>query len=172
MHAGGAYLRSGPAPSRRLAQQAAGIVREGRRDRAVRAGFRLVPAGEVGAVEELFLADDSRQQLERAVVVQVRVEPQPPQRLLEGALLFHRLSRPGTLHSGLRQAAGEERDGAATMADPDIELGMALEHAAENQIGDGDGLLRREADDEIEVEALEAGIARRTVDPGRGRMQE
>ena len=72
----------------------------------------------------------------------------------------------------LREPPDHHRHRAAAVADPDVELGMTVEHAAEYQRRDGDRLLRAEADDDVEVEALEIGIARRSVDPGGSGMDE
>jgi hypothetical protein len=58
------------------------------------------------------------------------------------------------------------------MAQAHVELRMAVEHAAIDQRGDGDRLLRGEADHHIQVEPLEPLIAGRTVDAGRTGMNE
>src|SRR5438105_14587246 len=97
----------------------------------------------------------------------MRVEPQAREALLERALLPVLGRGPWTFARRLREPADHHRHRAAAVADPHVEPGMTIEHAAEDQRGDRDGFLRAEADDDVQVEALEAGIAGRAVDTRR-----
>ena len=69
-------------------------------------------------------------------------------------------------------AAGEEGRRSAPVGEADVEAGVALEHAAEHERGDGQRLLVGEAEEEVEVPAAQAGVEQRPVDAGRGGVHE
>src|SRR6185369_7875051 len=119
-------LRSLPREPRFLAQQAARIRREVRIDGTVVATARLVPAGEIGTEDQAIGADDLGQQSEHAVVAHVGIEPQARKQRLECAVLLVRGRRPGPLDRSLRKPPDHDRNRAATMADPDVKLGMTV----------------------------------------------
>ena len=102
----------------------------------------------------------------------VDIVPDAGQLLLEGAFRLQMIGRPGAAVHGMLEPAPDEGDGAATMADADIEAGVAVEHAAEQQGGNRGGFLRGEAGHDVELVALEGGGPGRAIDAFGGGVQE
>ena len=130
-----------------------------------------VPAREVGAVDQPVRARVVDQQLQGLLVVHVGVEPDPPVVVLE-AVVPQRLARPRALGHRAGEPAGEERRGTAAVRDADVQAGVAFQNAAEDQRGDGEGLVVGEAEQHVQVEPAQPGVIRGAVRAQRGRVDE
>ena len=109
----------------------------------------------------------SRQQREYQRVVHMGVKPQALQALFESAVRPQSRRRPGTLARALGHATHQQRRRPATMAEQDVKLRVAVEHAAVDQRSYRQRLLGGETCNDVQIEAFQCRVARGTVDPCR-----
>ena len=133
----------------------------------------LVPARQVGARHEPVGSERGEERPER---------PGPtrrgrPTRCRPGARPLRPARRrasfaPRRVRAACSMRSASQTGRATTVADADVEVGMAIEHTSEHQRRHGQGLLVEEAEPQVTIEAGQSLVPAGTVDAVRGGVEK